>query len=99
MRCVPQGNRYRPNVDPVTMFDRGAKSIGAGNLFNPGISHSYTGNAKNTYASNTILPNGNQILVEQLMEQLTSQFFVSNIPLNYTMYIGIPFNSIFLLRI
>ena len=64
MTSMPQGNRYRNTYDPVSMFDKGAKSIGDGSLFNPRQSHSYTGNSKDTYASNTILPNGNQILIE-----------------------------------
>ena len=46
------------------MFDKGAKTIGEGSLFNSKMSHSYTGNAKDTYASNTILNNGNEILIE-----------------------------------
>ena len=61
---MPQGNRYRNTMDPVSMFDKGAKSIGEGSLFNPKMSHSYTGNAKDTYASNTILPNNTEILIE-----------------------------------
>ena len=64
MSSMPQGNRYRSTYDPVSMFDKGAKSIGDGSLFNPRQSHSYSGNPKNTYASNTNLPNGNQILIE-----------------------------------
>ena len=46
------------------MFDKGAKTFDNGSLFNPGYSHDYTGNPKNTYASNTILPNNTQILIE-----------------------------------
>jgi len=64
MSSMPQGDRYRSSFDPVSMFDKGAKTFDNGSLFNPGYSHDYTGNPKNTYASNTILPNGNQILIE-----------------------------------
>ncbi len=46
------------------MFDKGAKSIGEGSIFNPKMSHSYTGNSKDTYASNKILSNNTQILIE-----------------------------------
>ncbi len=59
-----QGLRYRSTYDPVSFFDKGAKSIGDGSLFNPKMSHSYTGNAKDTYASNTITKSGEQILIE-----------------------------------
>ena len=30
---MPQGNRYRNTYDPVSMFDKGAKTIGEGSLF------------------------------------------------------------------
>jgi hypothetical protein len=59
-----QGLRYRSTYDPVSAFDWGAKSINTGRLFNPLYSHSYSNNPKNTYASNTILPNNTQILIE-----------------------------------
>lgn len=64
LSSMPQGQRYRNTYDPISMFDLGAKTIGTGSVFNPKQSHSYTGNPKNTYASNTILPDGNQILIE-----------------------------------
>ena len=64
MSSMPQGLRYRSTYDPVSMFDKGAKSIGDDSLLNPKQSHNYTGNSKDTYASNTILPNGNQNLIE-----------------------------------
>ena len=64
MSSMPQGQRYRSDFDPVSMFDKGAKSIGDGSLFNPKQSHSYSGKSKDTYASNTISPNNNQILIE-----------------------------------
>jgi len=64
LSSMPQGLRYKSDFDPVSMFDRGAKSIGQGSLFNPIYSHSYSNNPKNTYASNTILPNNTQILIE-----------------------------------
>ena len=64
LSSMPQGNRYRSTYDPVSMFDKGAKSIGDGSLFNPKQSHSYSDNPKNTYASNTITKSGDQILIE-----------------------------------
>ena len=64
LSSMPQGQRYRSNFDPVSMFDKGAKSIDQGSLFTPKSNHSYTGNSKDTYASNTILPNNTQILIE-----------------------------------
>ena len=64
LSSVPQGQRYRSTMDPVSMFDKGAKSIGDGSLFNPRQSHSYSGKSKDTYASNTILPDNTQILIE-----------------------------------
>ena len=65
LSSMPQGQRYRSNFDPVSMFDSGSKSIGDGSFFNPKQTHSYTGNSKDTYAPNTILlRNNTQILVE-----------------------------------
>ena len=64
LSSMPQGNRYRNSYDPISMFDLGAKTIGTGSVFNPKQSHSYSGNPKNTYASNTILPDNTQILIE-----------------------------------
>ena len=60
---MPQGNRYRSTLDPVSMFDSGAKSISTGSFFNPIYSHSYKNNPRG-YASNTIDNQGNQILIE-----------------------------------
>ena len=64
LSSMPQGQRYRNTYDPVSMFDRGAKSINTGSLFNPFYSHSYSSNPKNTYASNTLTTSGDQILIE-----------------------------------
>ena len=64
LSSMPQGQRYRNTYDPVSMFDRGAKSINTGSLLNPLYSHSYSSNPKNTYASNTITKSGDQILIE-----------------------------------
>lgn len=61
LSSMPQGQRYRSNFDTVSMFDKGPKSIGDGSLFNHKQSHSHSGNSKDTYASNTILPNNTQI--------------------------------------
>ena len=58
MSSMPQGNRYS-TYDPVSAFDKGAKSITSGSLFSPAQSHYYTGNPRFSYASNTILPNNN----------------------------------------
>ena len=60
---MPQGNRYRSTLDPVSMFDSGSKSISTGSFFNPIYSHSYKNNPRG-YASNTIDNQGNQILIE-----------------------------------
>ena len=61
---MPQGQRYRSTGDPVSMFDKGAKSITSGSLFSPAKSHDYTGNPRG-WASNTIdTKTGNQILIE-----------------------------------
>ena len=60
---MPQGNRYRSTLDPVSMFDSGAKSISTGSFFNPIYNHSYKNNPRG-YASNTIDNQGNQILIE-----------------------------------
>ncbi len=60
---MPQGDRYRSTYDPVSMFDRGAKSITTGS-FSPAKSHDYTGNHRG-WASNTIdMKTGNKILIE-----------------------------------
>ena len=64
LSSMPQGQRYRNTYDPVSMFDRGAKSINIGSLLNPLYSHSYSSNPKNTYASNTITKSNDQILIE-----------------------------------
>ena len=46
-----QGDRYRHGGDPVSMFDRGAKTIGGS--WNPVSAHAFTGYPEGTYASNT----------------------------------------------
>ena len=64
LSSMPQGNRYRSTYDPVSMFDKGAKSFGDSSLFHPKQSHSYSGKSKDTYASNTITKSGDQIFIE-----------------------------------
>ena len=61
MSSMPQGNRYRNTYDPVSMFDKGAKS--QFKSYNPVSAHSYH-NQTDGYASNTILNNGHEILIE-----------------------------------
>ena len=61
MSSMPQGNRYRNTYDPVSMFDKGAKS--RFKSYNPVTAHSYH-DQPDGYASNTILNNGNEILIE-----------------------------------
>jgi len=61
LTTTPQGNRYRFNNDIISAFDKGAKSFDK--TYNPISAHSYA-NQPDGYASNTILPNGNQILIE-----------------------------------
>jgi hypothetical protein len=61
MSSMPQGNRYRNFYDPVSMFDKGAKS--QFKSYNPVTAHSYH-NQPDGYSSNTILNNGNEILIE-----------------------------------
>ena len=46
-----QGDRYRHGGDPISMFDRGAKTIGGS--WNPASAHAFTGYPEGTYASNT----------------------------------------------
>ena len=46
-----QGDRYRHGGDPISMFDRGAKTIGGS--WNPVSAHAFTGYPEGTYASNT----------------------------------------------
>ena len=46
-----QGDRYRHGGDPVSMFDRGAKTVGSS--WNPVSAHAFTGYPEGTYASNT----------------------------------------------
>ena len=46
-----QGDRYRHGGDPISMFDRGAKTIGGS--WNPVSAHAFTGYPGGTYASNT----------------------------------------------
>ena len=45
---MPQGQRYRSTLDPVSIFDSGAKSISTGSFFNPIYSHSYKNNPRGT---------------------------------------------------
>ena len=45
-----QGDRYRHGGDPISMFDRGAKTIGSS--WNPGSAHAFTGYPEG-YTSNT----------------------------------------------
>ena len=61
MSSMPQGNRYRNTYDPISMFDKGSKS--QFKSYNPVTAHSYH-NQPDGYASNTILNNGNEILIE-----------------------------------
>ena len=61
MSSTPQGNRYRNTYDPVSIFDKGAKS--QFKSYNPVTAHSYH-DQTDGYASNTILNNGNEILIE-----------------------------------
>ena len=58
---TPQGNRYRFNNDIISGFDKGAKSFDK--TYNPISAHSYSG-LPSSYASNTILPDNTQILIE-----------------------------------
>ena len=46
-----QGDRYRHGGDPISMLDRGAKTIGSS--WNPLSAHEFTGYPEGTYASNT----------------------------------------------
>ena len=46
-----QGDRYRHGGDPISMFDRGAKTIGGS--WNPVSAHAFEGYPEGTYASNT----------------------------------------------
>ena len=46
-----QGDRYRHGGDPISMFDRGAKTIGS--RWNPGSAHVFTKYPEGTFASNT----------------------------------------------
>ena len=61
MSSMPQGNRYRNTYDPISMFDKGAKS--QFKSYNPVTAHSYH-DQPDGYASNTILPNNTEILIE-----------------------------------
>ena len=61
MSSTPQGNRYRNTMDPISMFDKGSKS--RFKSYNPVTAHSYH-DQPDGYASNTILSNGNEILIE-----------------------------------
>ena len=57
-----QGQRYTFKNDPVSMFDRGVRSFDK-NTINPVKAHSYK-NQPDGYASNTVLPDNTQILIE-----------------------------------
>lgn len=61
MSSMPQGNRYRFNNDIISGFDKGAKSFDK--TYNPISAHSYSG-LPSGYASNTLLNDGTQILIE-----------------------------------